>query len=139
MSPAAQTPPSPAAQTQLPSSPQPIDPEPGPRTDVVITWRDSQDMTGKVLGSSALLFADLMNSLDRTVTGRLVLVTSGLDGRLVERPLQSFSLPVGLSLGVPIPVGRLAIQSEVSTSLAAVVAEVDRPQATLRVSTQPIY
>ncbi len=117
----------------------PVDHERTPRSDVVFRWRDNAKMKGTVLRSTELLASDLSNSLDHDVKGRLVLVSSGLDGRVVERILEDFVLPARGSRELTVPIGKLPIQSEESTSFVAVVAEVERPTGTLRVSTAPLY
>jgi hypothetical protein len=117
----------------------PVDHEQTPRSDVVFKWRDNAKMKGTVFRSNELLASDLSNSLDREVKGRIVLVSSGLDGRVVERILEDFVLPARGSRELTVPIGKLPIQSEESTSFVAAVAEVQRPNGTLRISTAPLY
>ena len=116
-----------------------MDHEQTPRSDVVFKWRDNSKLKGTILRSTELLASDLSNSLDREVKGRLVLVSSGLDGRVVERSLEDFVLPARGSRELTVPIGKLPIQSEESTSFVALVAEVQRPTGTLRISTAPLY
>jgi hypothetical protein len=127
------------APSTVKSTSPPVDHEQTPRSDVVFKWRDNAKMKGTVLRNNELLASDLSNSLDRDVKGRLVLVSSGLDGRVVERILEDFVLPARGSRELTVPIGTLPIQSEQSTSFVAVVAEVPRPNGTLRISTAPLY
>lgn len=87
-----------------------------------------------------MLLADLANNTDNTLSGDLVVVCSGLDGRLVERPLDKFLLTAGAHRQVQIPIGGLPIQSEESTAFVTVHAKIARANGTVvGVPAAPVY
>jgi len=107
-------------------------------TDVTIHWRVI-DST-QPLDKSSFLHADLVNETDVEQTGNLAVIASGLDARLVERPLGSFRLAPHATQPVDVRVDSLPIQSDSSASFAVVQAEVTRLDGfVLRVSTEPLY
>jgi hypothetical protein len=128
-----------AAALSARSNAAPVDPEPPPHTEVKLNWRGVQKLSGTILDRSQVLYADMENATNRALTGRLVLLAAGLDGRTVEQPIETFSLPGGSSREIAVQVDTLPIQSEVSMSFAAVRAEVDRPKGFARASTAPLY
>jgi hypothetical protein len=75
----------------------------------------------------------------RSQTGRLILVTAGLDSRKVEREVERFTLAAEGIGETSVQVGKLPIQSDVAPSFAALVAEIDGPKGPIRVSSAPLY
>ena len=122
--------PSPAPTIGLGDAPTP--------TDVTINWR-AVDSSIPIDGSG-FVSANLVNQTDEEQQGQLVVVGSGLDGRLVQRPLSSFDIAPHATQEVRVRVDSLPIQSQTSSSFVAVQAEVTRPDGfVLRVTTDPLY
>ena len=122
-----------------PTSKPPVDSTATPRSDVAFKWSGAEALTGTPRGSSQSLPAELTNLLDKEVTGRITLVAQGLDGRKVVRVLEKFLLPARASREVMVPIGKLPIQSEVSLSFLALIAEVERPKGIVHISTPALY
>lgn len=107
-------------------------------SDVSIRWRPA-DMD-QTLEAGQYLVAELVNETDDFQQGQLVVVGSGLGGRLVERHLEDFQLGAHATQEVRIPVAKIPIQSETSTSFVVAQAELTRADGyVLRVRTEPLY
>ncbi len=115
------------------------DHEPTPQASVIVRWKDMALANGTPLPSSSRIAGELRNATDRTVSGRLMLVTAGLDGRKIERELQRFSLAGKRTMDASIEVIQLPVQSEVAPSFAALVAEMESPSGMTKVSSRPLY
>jgi hypothetical protein len=106
-------------------------------TEVTISWKEK--LGGAVKKANDSLVAEITNSTDATVQGRLLLVASGLDGQLAQRPSGTFSVASRAKTTVSVPVSALPIQSEVATSFAVLQVELDRPQGVVRLSTDLLH
>jgi hypothetical protein len=115
------------------------DHEPVPHSTVIVRWRDAADMNGAVLAASSGIKGELRNVSKNVATGRLVLVTAGLDSRKVERELERFTLAADGIGETSVQVGKLPIQSDAAPSFAALVAEIDGPKGPIRISSAPLY
>jgi hypothetical protein len=85
-------------------------------TEVTIKWKEK--LGGTIKQAKDSLVAEITNNTDHVVEGRLLLVASGLDGRLAERPVGKFGVLGGGQTTVTVPVSALPIQTEVATSFA---------------------
>jgi hypothetical protein len=113
------------------------DERPSP-TEVSVRWRPTD--SSKALPASDTLSLDLVNETDQFEQGRLVVIASGLDGRLVERPLDLFTLAARDTKELRVRVADLPLQSEASSSFVVVQAEITRPDGyVLRVPSAPLY
>jgi hypothetical protein len=105
---------------------------------VSAVWLDADP--GTTLDSSKTLTARITNTTDTERSGRLALVASGLDGRLVERPVREFRLAPRASEDVAVAVSSLPIQSETSAPFVALEVQTDRADGGVsRVSSMPLY
>jgi hypothetical protein len=128
-----------AAASSAPDDPPPVDHTRLPVSDVAFKWPGAKALNGAAFRSSQSLSAELTNQRDKDVAGRIMLVAQGLDGRKIERVLEKFAVPAGARREIALPLGKLPIQSEVSLSFVALVAEVERPKGVVRITTPPLY
>jgi hypothetical protein len=115
------------------------DHEPVPHSILVVRWRDTAAMTGAVRSAADGIVGELRNATKKPVTARVLVVTAGLDGRKIERELQRFTLAAEAIAEANVQLSKLPIQSEAALSFAALLAEVDGPKGTIRVSSTPVY
>lgn len=128
------------APASVPDSPAPVigGGDQPTASDVSLRWRPAD--LNQAFEAGQVLVADLVNETDDLQQGRLVLVGSGLGGRLVERHLEDFQLAPRGTQEVRIPVAKVPVQSETSTSFVVAQAELTRPDGyVLRVRTEPMY
>ncbi len=101
-------------------------------------WKDVAYGTG--MPASFPLTATITNPSSELKQGRLSLVASGLDGRLIERDLGEFSVAGGASRDVSFSPALVPLQSEIATSFVVLQAEVAQADGYLmRTGTQPLY
>jgi hypothetical protein len=106
--------------------------------EVLPTWVDAA--SGIKLESSKSLTARIRNASKEEQSGKLAVIASGLDGRLVERPLRAFRLAPGATEEVSVPLSSLPIQSQSSASFVVIEAQLERRDGFIgRVSTPPLY
>jgi hypothetical protein len=106
--------------------------------EVEVEWRD-EDLGGSVRSSKASIYARIRSTSNAAKSGKLYLVASGLDGRIIKRQLGTFRLLPKQSRDVEVAIRRLPIQSQ-QLAFVVVQAEFDGGDGYLtRVPTIPLH
>jgi len=105
--------------------------------EVSLSWKEK--MGGSAKSANDTLVAELSNNTNAPQTGRLLLVGLGLDGRIVTRPMGTYSLAANAKSTVTVPVSALPVQSEAAASFSVLQVEYDRMQGPIRSQTRPLY
>jgi hypothetical protein len=126
------TPPAPDSRaTALPGE------RPGP-VAVSARWIDAD--SGTTVDGSKALTARITNTSSVEQYGKLALIASGLDGRLIEQPVRDFRLAPGASEEVPVVASSFPIQSETSAPFVALEVQTERADGKIsRFSSEPLY
>jgi hypothetical protein len=112
--------------------------ERGGPTEVMVRFRDV--VSGMRLDATDELQLELTDNTGEGRDVRLIVVASGLGGRLIERPLQSVSIAPGTSMRLGLRVDELPLQSAELASFVSIEVELVRDDGeAVRVTTPPLY
>ena len=115
-----------------------VDPDHATAPEVIVGWKGVSFGTARPASES--LTATITNPSAEAKNGRLVIVASGLDGRLVERHIGKFLVESNATTDVSFAAQDIPLQSEVATSFTVLQVEIDRPDGyTMRTGNQPLY
>lgn len=119
------------------AAPKVVDPDHASPTELVVQW--SSPVYNTAIPADATIVAEVRNNNPEALTANLVLVASGLDGRMVERKLTQVTVSGDQSLTVSFAPEDIPLQSDASTAFVVLQAEYTSQGIDKRVPSSPLY